>query len=314
MRQRTLGKTGIEVTELALGTWGLGGDAYGPCPEDEAKRVIERARAMGITLYETATNYGAGRVEKNLGEILRGDEDALVVTKWGTDLDASPVQKKFDIDFLRRTAEASLERLGEGTRVVALLHNPSKAAIERGEALDFLAELTKSGRLASYGVSVSHQETAEAALDRDVPIISLPYNVLQVQPLRALSERLRLEERGVLVHSVLAYGLLVGRWAPNKDFPAGDHRLERWPDGALRTRIRHLDGLRPVVSGDVTTMRAAALRFALVPEIVSSVVLGPKSGAQLDQLVREAKVEPPYLSEQKLSGLEGRLSHLGVPR
>jgi len=314
MRQRVLGRTGLSVSELALGTWGLAGQAYGPVPEGEARRVIERARAMGIGLFETSTSYGAGRMEHELGEVLAGDGDALVVTKWGTDESSSPPKKDFATDFLERTADASLGRLGAGTRVVALLHGPSARALREGVAIERLRAWTASGRLASWGVSAGDREVAAAALEAGAPIVSLPYNILHVEPVRGLRERFTTSQAGLLVHSVLGYGLLTGRWSASKEFPASDHRSERWPDDSLRARLRHLDGVRPLVSGDVPSLRAAALRFALQPEFVSSVVLGPKSTAQLDQLVRDAQVDPPYLSEQKLSGLEGRLSHLGLPR
>ena len=104
------------------------------------------------------------------------------------------------------------------------------------------------------------------------------------------------------------------KWAPAKEFRYGDHRSERWPDGALKKRIRQLDAVRPLVSGDVTTLRSAALRFALEPTVISNVVLGPRTPAQLDQLVREATAEPPYLSAAKLEALEKRFEHLDVVR
>lgn len=314
MRQRELGTTGLSVTELGLGTWGLAGEAYGPVAAGESLQVIERARAMGLTLFETSTNYATGRLEEELGQVLKGDEQSVIVTKWGTDETAKPKRKCFDASFLHKTSEDSLRRLGNPTRVVALLHNPSLRSMEDGTAVNLMRTWTQEKRLASWGVSTSDTAVADAALRAEAPVLSLPYNILHVDPLRSLSEKLAKSKTGVLVHSVLAYGLLVGRWSPSKEFPASDHRAQRWPDGALRGRLRQLDAVRPLVSGEVTTMRAAALRFALCPEVVSGVILGPRAAAQLDQLVREGQAEPPYLSPPKLSGLEGRLSHLNLPR
>ena len=71
MRSRPLGKTGLTVSELTLGTWGLSGDGYGPVLEDEQVAVIERAVALGFTCIETADVYGRGAMEKLLGEIGR---------------------------------------------------------------------------------------------------------------------------------------------------------------------------------------------------------------------------------------------------
>src|SRR5690606_6872923 len=106
MRKRALGKTGIEISELALGTWGLAGQSYGPVPEGESRRVVERARAMGVTLFETADCYARGRIEEELGDVLKGS-DATVVTKWGTDLESAPARKHFDPEFIRKSAAES---------------------------------------------------------------------------------------------------------------------------------------------------------------------------------------------------------------
>lgn len=313
MRKRALGTTGLEVSELSLGTWGISGEAYGPVPELEATRVIERAQAMGLNLYETSDSYAQGRMERTLGSVLEGAE-AVVVTKWGTDLKSSPPRKRFSRDYLEQCAEQSRERLGKSAKIVALLHNPSALALREGEATLAMKALVENGTISSWGVSAGDEEVGRAALDAGAPVLSLPYNILHVVPLRALAERIREERVGLLAHSLLFYGLLAGRWSPNKDFRSYDHRSERWPSGSLRTRIRHLDAVRPLVSGEVTTMRSAAVRFVLENDLVSSAVLGPRTGAQLDQLVRECRSEPPYLSPAKMASLEGRLKELEVPR
>lgn len=314
MRSRTLGKTEISVSELSLGTWGLSGDAYGPVPDGEARRVIDRALAMGVTLFETADSYGAGRMERELGAALAEAKDVTVVTKWGTDLKSSPTRKRFDADFLRASAQESRERLGANTRMIGLLHNPSVEALERGTGIDAMKKMTEEGFIASWGVSVSDEKAARAALTQGAPVLSVPYNILHVSCLRGVADLVKEQGTAVLAHSILFYGLLAGRWAPNKDFRTYDHRSERWGSGSLRQRVSQLDAVRPLVSGEVTTMRSAAVRFVLENELISSAVLGPRTGAQIDQLIRECRAEPPYLSAGKMSSLEGRLSELNVDR
>lgn len=313
MRRRKLGKTGLEVSELSLGTWGLSGDTYGTVSDSDAKGVVQRAEAMGINLFETADSYGRGRMETLLGTSLL-NEQSIVVTKWGTDLAAIPSRKQFEASYLRKAAEGSRTRLGEKMRIVALLHNPTAATVSNGEASETMKALVKEGLIESWGVSAGSAEVAQASITAEAPILSFAYNILQVQPLRSLEASLREGDVGVLAHSVLFYGLLTGRWTQNKTFRSSDHRSQRWAPGTLASRIRHLDGVRPLVSGDVLSLRSAAVRFVLSNEVVSSVILGPKSSIQLDQLVRENRSEPPYLSEAKLSALESRLQHLKVER
>ena len=133
MRNQTL-HPGRLVSELALGTWGLSGDGYGPVSEAVQDEVIARARAYGITLFETADVYGRGAMEKRLGKMLSADAEVLIVTKVGTDLDSAPTRKRFDAAYLREACQRSGERLERSRIDVVLLHNPSKQTLDKDEA------------------------------------------------------------------------------------------------------------------------------------------------------------------------------------
>ncbi len=313
MRRRPLGKTGLGASELALGTWGLSGDGYGPVPEAEQDRVIDRALALGFTLFETADSYAKGAMERRLGERLPADASkARIVTKLGSDRETSPPRKRFDAAYLKQAFDKSAERLRRQTLDVVLLHNPSLAAVERGEATALLEELRAAGRIVAWGVSAGNAEVARAALAKGAGVVSLAYNAFCTKDLGELEETLRQADVGVLAHSVLGYGLLCGHWPPDKHFSDEDHRSERWTADELRRRVRQLDALRPAIGGQVLTMRAAALRFVLANPIVSSAVLGPRSTLQLDQLVREAGRAPPYLTEEHLTALRARCEDVGA--
>lgn len=326
MKSRPLGKTGLVVSEVALGTWGLTGEAYGAIPPNEAREVIARCLTMGFTLIETAACYGfgpqkkAGAMETLLGDAIRHEESEhghdptklTLVTRVGTDRDANPPRKRFSSDFIDQEARQARTRLGDQVKLVVLLHNPSRRALESREASDTLRRLSDSGVITSWGVSAGSRAVAEEALAQDTPVLSLTYNAFQVSPLRELNDQIKAQQTGLLVHSVLAYGLLAARWSGTKVFPTRDHRRERWPDGSVRKRIQQLDALRPLVSGEITSIRSGAVRFALQNELVSSVVLGPRIGVHVDQLVRDIQSEGPYLPEAKMSALEGRLQHLGL--
>jgi aryl-alcohol dehydrogenase-like predicted oxidoreductase len=94
MKKRTLGKTGLLVSELALGTWGLSGDAYGAVPPEEAERTVLRALDIGLSLIDTSDAYGGGKTEAMLGRILEGTH-AIVVTRGGTDRRTEPPVQSF---------------------------------------------------------------------------------------------------------------------------------------------------------------------------------------------------------------------------
>src|SRR6478752_5440533 len=280
MEQRALGATGISVSELGLGTWGLSGDGYSPLPEAEQDAVIERALALGVTLFDTADSYGKGAMETRLGQRLAAHPQAVIVTKLGTDREASPVRKCFKPEFIRESFERSRERLKRDVIDVVLLHNPSESTIARGEAGAVLQELQNAGSIRAWGASVEGLDAARIAIHQGVRVLEL------------------------------AYGLLCGQWPFDKEFARNDHRSERWTNDDLKRRISQLNAIRPCVNGStVTSLRAAALRYVLSNNAVSCAVLGPRNGIQLDQLVREAG-QHPYLSPEALDALQIRLDNL----
>jgi aryl-alcohol dehydrogenase-like predicted oxidoreductase len=431
VRKRPLGKTGLEVSELALGTWGVSGDGYGAVVEAEAERVIERAVALGITLFDTADVYGGGEMERRLGKLLKQPSttasrdqpaaagptavpapavgtvvparpgiprpplrpppptvprrpDAIpgaprpgtdakpggnssgsaaagpgtgagaatgmragtasasatgagtaaaagagsaagaaaetspalesppscVVTKIGTDLEEG--RKRFDAKYLRGAIERCQERLGRERLDVVLLHNPTLSGLSAGEAVDLLKELRTKGTVRAWGVSTGSVEVARSAIERGAEVLELAYNVFAARDLHELAAEISAAGTGVLARSILAHGLLAGQWSADREFYAGDHRVERWQPAELKRRIAQLDALRPLVTGSVHSLRALAVRFALANHLVSSVVLGPRTVAQLEQLVRDAGAGPPYLRDTALADLTNRLKAVGV--
>jgi len=310
LRTRPFGCTGEHVSELALGTWGLSGDGYGSVPHREAARVIERAVELGVTLFDTADVYGAGKIERELGKRLAPEHK--IVTKLGTFLDDYPPRKRFDREALASAFERSRDRIGREKLDVVLLHNPSVAALEAGECVELLREKVDGGDLCHWGVSCGSVEVAEAAIELGANVIELAYNILFQADLHALADQVAGTETAVLARSVLAHGLLAGQWPKSREFLTGDHRTERWTAETLRYRIDQLSAVRHLVDGDVLTMRGAAVRFVLANELVSSAVLGPRSVTHLEQLMREVGDGPPYLDATALEDLPARLMMVGI--
>jgi aryl-alcohol dehydrogenase-like predicted oxidoreductase len=311
MRKRTLGATGLEVSELSLGTWGLCGDGYGPVDEAEQDAVIDRALALGVTLFETADTYAGGEMERRLGRRLAGKAGTLVATKLGTDTTTVPPRKYFVAEFLKEAAERSRERLARDKLDIVLLHNPSPETLKRGEATKALAELCEAGVAVTWGVSVGTPEAAVEAVAQGAPVLELAHNVYHRKDLVRVTDAVREKKIGILARSVLSYGLLAGVWPSNKTFESGDHRNERWSQDELKRRVVQLNALRPSTIGNAGTLRAVALRYVLSEPLVSSAVLGPRKTTQLDQLLREAGKEP-YFPDGGREALENRLRVVGV--
>jgi len=302
--------SGRVVSELSLGTWGLSGDGYGPVSEEVQDEVSTRARAYGLTLYETADVYGSGAMEERLGRLLGADAEVCFVTKLGTDLLSAPARKRFDAEYLRERCEVSSRRLQRPCLDVVLLHNPCVQTLEQGTACEALSELKAQGKIAAWGVSAGSQAVAQAALGRGAEVLEVAYNIFSSNDLENLDFAGR--QVAVLARSVLSYGLLCGQWPDNKTFSPGDHRAERWTSEQLRSRLRQLSIVSGMLGGDVLTLRSAALRFVLSNPVVSSAVIGPRSRVQLDQLVREAGQGPEYLGPGVAARAREQVARLGV--
>lgn len=313
MRTRPLGKTGISISELTLGTWGLSGDGYGPVDPTERDRTVDRALELGIDAFDTADVYGRGAMETALGERLSAaGKKTYVITKIGTMRTPLGSAKRFEPKSLREAVAQCGERLRRPVLDFVLLHNPSMVTMTRGEAAETMKELVSAGTVGAWGVSAGTEEVGRAAMLAGAKVIELAYNVFFSRDLHHLAADLSIAGTAILARSTLAYGLLAGHFTKTRKFPEGDHRASRWSDDELATRVDQLDALRPFVVGEVPSLRAAALRFVLANELVSSAVIGPRSVPQLEQLVHEVGSGPPYLPESALSQLSAELQKVGI--
>lgn len=312
MRFRSLGKTGLRISEMSLGTWGLSGDGYGAVDDATQEQVLRRALEMGVSLIDTADAYGGGKMETVIGRAIASRRDVVVVTKGGTDRATLPPRKRFDAPYLRERVEGSLRRLGRESIDVYLLHNPSEFAVESGEAIAQLVDLKNEGKIRHWGVSAGDVEVGRAALRKGAEVIELGYNLVQASDLHRLAGEVMVSGAGVLARSTLAYGLLAGTWTRDKEFPMGDHRADRWTKPELERRVEQLVAIRFLVRGDVPTLRSAAVRFVLSNTIVSGAVLGPRNVEQLEDIVREVGMGPFYLTDEDLMRIPRALQAMGI--
>lgn len=304
------------MSELALGTWGLSGEPYGPVDEKDAEAVIAKALDVGVTLFDTSDSYGGGKMEALLGRMCKGKDDVIVVTKGGTDRRLEPPVKRFDEAYLRGSVERSLRRLGVEAIGVYLLHCPSREALvdndERKGALSVLEALKDEGKILHAGVSCGTEDVLEEAIERGAEVVEVAYNVFHAGPLTRKTGDVMVRRPGVLARSVLGYGVLAGHWTRDRDFPEDDHRSQRWTRMELEHRVDQLDALQFLVKGDVRTLRGAAVRFVLSSHVVSAAVLGPRTVEQFEQLVRETGGGPRYLKDEDLVRLYRELEKVGV--
>ncbi len=312
---RPLGGTGIDVPEIALGTWGLSGDGYGPCTPENARATIEAAIDAGSTFIDTAPAYGRGVMETLIGDVLesRGRRAALVCVRIGLEREegANAARKNFEPDGITAQVEASLKRLRTDHVDAFALHKPLVSTMKRAEPIEALRALKSSGKARTVGVSAGSADVARIALKLGVDFVMIPYNLLYPRLAHVISGELLNTNAGLIVHSPLAYGLLAGTWAADRAFGDDDHRRNRWTQAEIARRIRQREAARFIVHDSVKTLADGALRFVLANRMVSTAVVGSRTPEQARQNAGAAP-ELPYMQDQDLGTLSTRMQEEGI--
>lgn len=312
MKTRTLGRTGIEVSEIGFGTWAIGGEAegtlgYGPTDDEESLAALAKARALGCTFFDTSSLYGWGHAEELLGRAFGScRRDVVLATKAGY---ASPDGRQdFSADAVRRSVEGSLRRLGTDDVDVLLLHNPPPEALEDGEALfGALEAMRVEGTIRACGVSARSPEEALLMANRYDPeaiqVIQVNFNLGDLRALRnGLFDRCRDRGIGVIVRTPLAAGFLAGASGPSDAFAPSDHRRRFGPEA--RARWREAVRLLAPVFDDVPAATPAqnAIRFCLSFEAVSTVIPGMMRASDVRDDLATSPL--PCLDPERLRAVE----------
>lgn len=228
MRTIPLGTNGATVSSIALGTWTFAGDGiWGPSEEAACVRVVDAAIDRGITLFDTAPNYGNGRSETVLGKAVRNRTDVTVATK-------CKIDGKRPED-LRTIVTDSLTRLKRDRIDLMQIHWPGATPEETRAALSTFLELRKEGLVGELGsCNFGVFDLAETA---DVPLVSnqIPYSLLwrAVEGDEGIAAQSHSLGRATIAYTVLQQGLLSGRYSSLDDFPEGRKRTrhfgQQWP-------------------------------------------------------------------------------------
>jgi len=113
MRYKQLGKTDLKVSVVAMGTWAIGGDAWGKVEDAESIAAIQKAIDCGINLIDTAPAYGVGHSEEIVGKAIKGRRDQVIIaTKCGVMRDGGRYRRTLKPESIRKEIDASLSRLG----------------------------------------------------------------------------------------------------------------------------------------------------------------------------------------------------------
>jgi len=320
-----LGRTGLSVSALALGTAPLG-NLYSALTDQEAEATVRSALARGLSYVDTAPHYGLGVAERRVGRVLASlPRDAFVLsTKVGRLLrplaegetadpegfvDVPPCKRVWDFsrDGVRRSLEESLERLGLDRVDVVLLHDPDDHEREaREQAFPALAELRDQGVVRAIGAGMNQAEMLARFvhdLDLDLVLVAGRYTLLDQRALEALLPACAVRGVAVVVGGAFNSGLLAD---PR---PGATYDYVPAPAALVARAAR----IGKVCARHGVPLRAAALAFPYGHPAVTSVLVGARSAAEVeDDVALYATPVPRELWDELVS--ESLLpAHVPVP-
>ncbi|WP_405730752.1 aldo/keto reductase [Streptomyces sp. NBC_01537] len=306
MEKRTLGRTDRQVGVIGLGAWQLGGADWGRTDEADALGTLHAALESGVDFIDTADEYGDGRSEQIIGELLRslartGTKAPTVATKMGRR--AAQIPENYNAANFRAWTDRSRRSLGVERLDLVQLHCPPGPVYASDEVFDALDALVEDGTIAAYGVSVRTCEQALAALRRpNLATIQLVLNAFRLKPLEQVLPIAARAGVGVVARVPLASGLLSGKYTAATVFGADDHRTynrrgESFDVGETFSGVDYATGLeavrrlRPLVPEGVT-LAQFALRWIVDQEAVSVVIPGARNAGQAHANAAAAALAP----------------------
>lgn len=286
MQYRPLGKTGLSVSEIGYGAWGIGGSGWIGAQEDESVRALRRAIELGVNFIDTARGYGES--ERIVGAVVRehrGDP-LYVATKvppknriWPAPDGVDPAGT-FPGDHIRTSLEMSLRASGLEAFDLLQFHVWSDEWMGRGDWLETVEDLKREGKIRFFGVSINDYQP-DNALDLvrsgHVDAVQVIYNAFHQAPEEHLLPACAERGVGVIVRVALDEGGLTGRITPDTTFPDGDFR-NNFFGGDRKSQVkRHVDALVADLGIGADQIAEVALRYVLSRDAVSTVIAGMRT-------------------------------------
>ncbi len=315
MEYRQLGRSGLRVSTVTLGTMGFGGTGWaspvGHIDVDGARRQIDVCREAGVNLFDTADVYSNGLSEQILGEALgKNRDDVLIATKVRGDMGPGPNDGGLSRYHIVRACEASLRRLGTDHIDLYQVHEWD-GVTPLDETLSALDALVRSGKVRYIGSSnytgwqlmkslwISDRDRLESFVSQQI------YYSLQARDAENELVPIAIDQNlGILVWSPLAGGLLSGKYRRGQEAPEGTRRFEGWTEPPVHDEDRlydTVDALVEIAEGHGVSAAQVALAFTLAKPAVTSVIVGARTEEQLRDNLAAAELS---LSDAELARLD----------
>ncbi len=296
MKYRILGKTGMKVSVVGVGTWQFGGEWGGAFNQAQADSIIGKARDLGINLLDTAECYGDHHSERLVGAAIRGDrQNWVVATKFGHKFHSNfDRTEMWSAEQVRETLEDSLRALQTETIDLYQFHSGTDEVFNNEELWKMLNDQVQAGKVRHLGISISSNDNLyQVAKSTEIgaEAIQVIYNRIDRTPENRVFPSCIEQNLGVLSRVPLASGFLSGKYQPGDTFTDPNDVRSRRDNEQIQERLREVEQIQKTEVPQGVDMASWALAWCLQHPAVTCVIPGCKSAEQVEFNARAADLE-----------------------
>jgi aryl-alcohol dehydrogenase-like predicted oxidoreductase len=288
MHYRTLGRTGLQVSEIGYGAWGISQSGWIGAQDQESLQALQRAIDLGVNFIDTALAYGEGHSEQLIGQVLRNNPDTriIVATKippkngqWPAPAGV-PVEEAFPGPYIQECTEQSLRNLGTETLDIQQFHVWNDEWVGQGDWPETIQRLKEQGKIRFFGVSINdHQPDNALRLIETgiVDTVQVIYNIFEQSPEDTLFPACHQHHIGVIVRVALDEGGLTGTVTPESRFDPQDFRSNYFRGNRKQEVYERVQNIVSDLGVTVDELPEIALRYVLSNPVVSTVIPGMRT-------------------------------------
>ena len=287
MNYRRMGKTGLSVSEVGYGAWGIGKSGWIGASDHESLKALRRAIDLGLNFIDTALGYGDGHSERLVGQLTKERSETIyVATKIPPKNGQFPAQRgvsvaeTFPAEHVIACTNASLRNLGLETIDVQQFHVWSDKWVNHGDWQEAVQKLKQQGKIKYFGVSINDFQPANAIKLIETGIVDtvqVIYNIFEQSPEDQLFPVCELHHVGVIVRVALDEGGLTGKITPDSRFEESDFRSNYFRGDRKHQVYERVQKIASDVGITLDQMAETALRYVLSHPAVSTVIVGMRS-------------------------------------
>lgn len=306
MQYQEFGKTGLKVSKLCLGTWGIGGAGWDSYSDESRMDAIKAALECGINFIDTAPAYNAGKAECYIGETLnklKKRREVVISTKCGNKFVDGKYLRCGSKESILKQCDESLKKLKTDYIDIYLVHWPDPD-VELEETIDAVSTLKKEGKILHAGVSnFSKEQIEEAQKYCEIEAFQPQYSLADRKDEKLI--RWAYEQGlGIMTYGTLGGGILTGNYRELRTFEQTDSRNRFYPyfkEPLFSKAMELLTVMDQIAEERNVSLAQIAEKWVLQKRFVSSCIIGAQSRARVEENCRNLQWE---LTDNEIRRLE----------